>query len=468
MSDYANAQPSDGSDRSALPEILGEQYQIKKQLASKGGRKTLLARNLSTQELVVIKLLSFGDDFTWEDLKLFEREAETLKSLHHASIPKYLDYFEINSDRTRGFALVQSYIDAPSLEEQLKTGRTFSEEEVKQLAKAILEILDYLHSLQPPVIHRDIKPSNILLSNRSGHSVGDVYLVDFGSVQNLAMKQTSTMTIVGTYGYMPPEQFSGKANPASDLYGLGATLIHLVTGQHPAELPQTDLKIEFESATNVSNDLKKWLVKMTNPLVSKRFSSAKTAIQALDEPNNEIDSSTLDRLVKPYRSKIILNKNDDSIEIIFAPSGIFSPSALTFLGITLFASINLFSPLSLSLETIVIASCPAIVYLSYLLTFLFGKKRLYIDRNEMIITRRSFSFVSWQCISISRRDIAGLEIVPHNLQYAPHLSLAIWTQEKFSIRKQYDLFDGYFPLTEREVEWLAQELSEWLDLPVVK
>ncbi|HBE34385.1 MAG TPA: serine/threonine protein kinase, partial [Cyanobacteria bacterium UBA11368] len=145
-------------------------------------RRTLLARDRQTQELVVIKLLSFNSDFEWDDLKLFEREASILQALSHPAIPRYLNHFEIDLPQGKGFALVQSYIQAKSLEEHMKSGRTFAEAEVGEIAKALLEILIYLHKRQPPVIHRDIKPSNILLTNRSAHSVGQVYLVDFGSV----------------------------------------------------------------------------------------------------------------------------------------------------------------------------------------------------------------------------------------------------------------------------------------------
>jgi serine/threonine protein kinase len=137
--------------------------------------------------------LSFSSDFEWEELKLFEREAETLKSLTHPAIPRYLDYFELNSSAYKGFALVQTYLEGKSLEEHLKGGRTFSEADIKEIATAILEILNYLHSRQPAVIHRDIKPSNILLTNRSGNSVGEVYLVDFGSVQTLAARKAGQL-----------------------------------------------------------------------------------------------------------------------------------------------------------------------------------------------------------------------------------------------------------------------------------
>ena len=123
------------------------------------------------------------------------------------------------------------------------------------------------------------------MTNRSGNSVGEVYLVDFGSVQTIA-KRSSTMTVVGTYGYMPPEQFSGKATSASDLYSLGATIIYLVTGQHPADLPQTDLRIEFEQAANISPGFSSWLHRMTQPIASQRFVSADKAMQALEQGRN--------------------------------------------------------------------------------------------------------------------------------------------------------------------------------------
>jgi serine/threonine protein kinase len=262
-------------------EILADRYQCDRRLGKQAGRQTLLARDLKTQQQVVVKLLSFSSDFNWEDLKLFEREVETLKSLSHPAIPQYLDSFEIDTPNRKGFALVQTYIEAKSLQEYISDGRTFSEREVKQLATALLDILAYLHQRQPPVIHRDIKPSNILLKNRSGNSVGEVYLVDFGAVQTLATQQGKTVTVVGTYGYMPPEQFGGRAVPASDLYGLGATLIALITKQHPADLPQQDLQIEFEQFTQLSRAFTNWLKRMTHPSLERRPASVQIAKEGL-------------------------------------------------------------------------------------------------------------------------------------------------------------------------------------------
>jgi serine/threonine protein kinase len=314
---------------------LHSRYEIQQRLGKKAGRQTLLARDKQTQELVVVKLLTFSSDFNWDDLKLFEREAETLQSLSHPAIPRYLDSFEVETPNGKGFALVQNYIEAKSLEEHLKNGRKFSEREVKQIAKSILEILTYLHAQKPPVIHRDIKPSNILLAcgtgkmpipqekpisdklggtgkmpmpqdkqiscgvgvspaeltpplarGAGGDRISELYLIDFGSVQTLATKEGKTVTVVGTYGYMPPEQFGGIALPASDLYSVGATLIALLTNKHPADLPQQDLRIQFEQITPINPEFTRWLKRMIEPSIDRRFKSAKEALEALEKPWN--------------------------------------------------------------------------------------------------------------------------------------------------------------------------------------
>ncbi len=264
-------------------EILRDRYEIQQRLGKKAGRQTLLARDLQAGELVVVKRLTFSRDFNWDDLKLFEREAETLQALSHPCIPRYVDSFELDTASGKGFALVQSYIDAPSLEEHLKAGRIFNESELKELAKALLEILAYLHGQKPPVIHRDLKPSNILLGDRSGDSIGQVYLVDFGSVQTLATQEGKTITVVGTYGYMPPEQFGGRAVPASDLYSLGATLIALAAKAHPADLPQKDMQIQFEDAAYISPAFADCLKWMTEPSLERRLDSARAALEALQK-----------------------------------------------------------------------------------------------------------------------------------------------------------------------------------------
>jgi serine/threonine protein kinase len=283
-----------------IGQTLQQRYQIRSQLGKKSGRRTFLAIDTVTDTQVVIKLLIFDRDFDWQDLKLFEREAETLKSLDHPAIPRYLDYFEVELSKYSCFALVQTYIDAQSLDLATTAGRRWSEDELKQLARFLLKILDYLHSQNPPIVHRDLKPSNILIANRSSHFVGDIYLVDFGSVQNLGRQDGGTMTIVGTYGYMPPEQFGGKAFPSSDLYSLGATLIYLVTGKHPADLTGDDGKIHFHN-DYLTADFIYWLNHLTEPILEKRLRSVTAAQVALEQPTSNLTTEYVEFMpnIKP-------------------------------------------------------------------------------------------------------------------------------------------------------------------------
>lgn len=301
-----------------ISQVLHDRYLIRSLLGRQTGRRTFLATDLQTEELVVVKLLLFGVDFVWDDLKLFERETQVLQSLEHPAIPKYLDCFDIKTELGKGFALVQTYLEAQSLQEWVLSGRTFSEAELKAIAQQLLAVLDYLHCGNPPVVHRDIKPSNILLSDRSGHSPGQVYLIDFGSVQ--VGRQDGTKTIVGTYGYMPLEQFGGQTTPVSDLYALGATLIYLATGEHPADLPQQDMRIGFETRVNLSPPLVDWLKWSTEPNSDRRLRSAKQAIEVLDNPNSTQNRSIV--LAQPLNSRVKVMQTQPIFEMLILPRGI--------------------------------------------------------------------------------------------------------------------------------------------------
>jgi serine/threonine protein kinase len=474
-------------------EILHERYQIQRQLGHNAGRRTLLAQDLDTQESVVLKILSFNSEFRWDDLKLFEREAETLKSLSHPAIPHYLDSFELDLLDCRGFVLVQSYIDAISLQEWIKRGRTFSESEVKQIAKALLNVLSYLHDRNPPVIHRDIKPSNILLtSDRSAHQVGDIYLVDFGSVQT-AVRETGTMTIVGTYGYMPPEQFSGRAFPASDLYSLGATLIYLVTGTHPADLLQEDLQLQFEPTTQLKSSVVQWLEQMTHPNRKQRFASAQLAMQVLEQPfvQPQSESSTVSVpviLKKPFGSQIDLRKNAHKLEIYLPreTSSGASGCLILFSGLFIFAGL-----MGLS------SSVPSGNWWGtslYLLFFSGGTyglwetlfamnadTRIHIDQTLMTVSRKAFG-VKRRVFEASRKSLYKLTYVKRLyrrdsetgiVEVPPEIKIWVNRQTETSYRiGQSQVTDEetrfYGCLTTKELDWLAQELSHWLGLPITR
>ncbi|MEM9807813.1 MAG: serine/threonine-protein kinase [Cyanobacteria bacterium P01_D01_bin.56] len=297
--------------------VLHQRYKICSKLSQMPGSKTFLATDLTSGNRVVVKLLLFDTDFTWENLKLFERETAALKDLNHPAIPAYLDFDNVEIGNHKGFLLVQTYIDAPSLQDWVLRGRTFSEAELKQIAKNILNILAYLHHRQPAIIHRDIKPSNVLLTGRSGNSPGQVYLVDFGAIQGT--HHGGTVTVVGTYGYMPLEQFGGRAVAASDLYSLGATLVYLATGQHPTDLPQQDLRLHFADQVHLSASFSHWLQWLLEPDLRQRPESVKIALKDFDSPPNRLARirTSMTNHQRPQDSKIGVEQDSDSFVLRF-------------------------------------------------------------------------------------------------------------------------------------------------------
>ncbi|MEQ8969948.1 MAG: type IV pilin-like G/H family protein [Coleofasciculus sp. C1-SOL-03] len=267
--------------------ILHNRYQLQEKISDRPSRQTWLALDLDSnyKQLVIVKLLPFSPQMQWEHLKLFEREAQVLKNINHPRIPRYLDYFSVDEEEGTGlrwFALVQDYIPGQSLQQLLDQGKLFSAHQVRCFAEEILTILTDLHELSPPIIHRDIKPSNLILGKNN-----QIYLVDFGAVQDKAKAEGVTFTVVGTSGYTPPEQLWGRAVPASDLYALGATLIHLLTGIAPANLPQSEMRLDFQTniQVNLSNVFAGWLEVMTEPALEKRFAQARQAKSALLDLN---------------------------------------------------------------------------------------------------------------------------------------------------------------------------------------
>ncbi len=467
-----------------IDKILQGRYKIQRQLRKQAGRQTLLAQDLKTRELVVLKLLTFGNDFEWQDLKLFAREARILQELSHPAIPRYLDYFELNLPDLKGFALVQTYIPAPSLEEYLQTGRTFSEAEIKQIAQALLEVLIYLHERLPPVIHRDLKASNVLLGDRSGEHVGQVYLVDFGSVKTAVAQQEGTITVVGTYGYMAPEQFGGRAVPASDLYGLGATLIHLVTGRHPADLLQDDIKIQFEQLVNLSPAFLDWLKWLTEPSLMHRPTSAREALEALDILSQRHFPLVV---VRPEDSKIQYIKQKERLEITIPPAG-FSLRVgflcvfdLIWLSLLTNWTIGAWGQPWLILLPLFHWAFGIWIFLAILFT-LFGKIHFSLTPAKISLIYEILGLKYTFPPSGQRRDICKLEVIEEQtvrhggtgrerIQVKLPSQLVIWAGKRKYVLGRNALTQ-WLRISRRrvfhgsELDWLAQELSDWLELPI--
>ena len=307
-------------------QVIKERYQLREKFSNNPGRQTWLAQDLAseTSELVIVKLLTFGGNIQWDEVKLFEREGQILQQLNHDRIPKYKNYFSID-DSTLWFGLVEEYISGNSLKQLLAKGTRFGEADIIKIAQEVLHILVYLHSLNPPVLHRDIKPSNLLLGDDN-----KIYLVDFGAVQDSFAAEGMTFTVVGTYGYASLEQFSGRTVPASDLYALGVTLIHLLTRTAPSNLPTRDVKIQFRYRVTVSPQLTNWLDKMIAPAVEKRFTNATSALKYLLPGNSQelaqletnysdakfVKGTNVNPRNKPVNSNLKINKDVDAIQII--------------------------------------------------------------------------------------------------------------------------------------------------------
>ena len=138
--------------------------------------------------------------------------------------------------------------------------RRYTESEVLALMSELLDVLAYLHRLSPPVIHRDIKPANIMR-----RPDGSLALIDFGSVRDVIRDaQTGGSTVAGTFGFMAPEQFAGEATPATDIYGLGATAIALLSRQDPATLHQRSGQFEWQQAVSLSPAARDLLAEMVS------------------------------------------------------------------------------------------------------------------------------------------------------------------------------------------------------------
>lgn len=265
-------------------QILGDRYEVEQELGKQAGRWTLLAQDLQTQTPVVLKLIALDAEVLSSDLTLLQREAEVLKTLNHPATPRYLDYFEIELPKDgKAFVLVQSYVEGTSLLQYLQQGIRLTEAEARELGRAVLEILRDLHQHEPPIIHRDIKPGNILLTSPPQTMIDRVSLVDFGSIKSLSPYDETTVSMVGTDGYMPPEQMGRRAVRASDLYSLGVTLITAMTSIDPVELPRDGLRIDVAQVLDCQPGFMEWLRRITAPELIDRFRSAEAALTALQQ-----------------------------------------------------------------------------------------------------------------------------------------------------------------------------------------
>ncbi|MBS2039771.1 serine/threonine protein kinase [bacterium] len=189
----------------------------------------------------------------------FEQEMKVLAELDHPAIPRVRDFFRLKGKHY----LVMDLVRGQSLFDEVECqGGPLAPEQVAKDMLELLDVLDYLHSHNPPIIHRDIKPSNILRDRRSRQ----IKLVDFGLARSAC---GATQTAVGTLGYCAPEQSVGRAEPRSDLYSVGATMIGLLTGQDP------DMINPKQQLQSLPAGLRQVIQRATRLKAQERYTSAR-------------------------------------------------------------------------------------------------------------------------------------------------------------------------------------------------
>lgn len=265
--------------------VLNGRYEIVRKIGGGGMGAVYLAsdRNLGGVLRAVKEMVqSYIEDAQQEKaINDFKRESLLLTSLEHPAIPTIYDYFY--DDKEGRFYLVMKYISGGDLAGRMRAaaeGR-LDEATVTDWGFQIADVLDYLHNRQPPIVYRDLKPSNIMIDGNSGR----IMLIDFG-IARWVNKEEKGVTAVGTMGYAPPELFSGNVEPRSDIYSLGSTMFHLMTGADPQSNPL--LIFDFHKNprprqinSGLSDQIEQILMQMVEYSSDKRFANAAELREAL-------------------------------------------------------------------------------------------------------------------------------------------------------------------------------------------
>jgi serine/threonine-protein kinase len=258
--------------------VLYSRYEIVKRIGGGGMGAVYYAkdRNLGDAPRAVKEMIQTHLDESQQEKAVadFRRESMLLASLEHPSIPTIYDYFY--DDAASRFYLVMKYISGGDCLARLRNApmNRLDELTVAEWGAQAADVLEYLHNQRPPIIYRDLKPANLMIDGNSGR----VMLIDFGIARWVA-PQEKGVTAVGTMGYAPPELFSGKAEARTDIYGLGATMFHLLTGSDPQDNPL----LIFDFAKNptprqinpaVSNEMEWILMRAVEYEPERRFRTA--------------------------------------------------------------------------------------------------------------------------------------------------------------------------------------------------
>lgn len=238
-------------------------------------------------------------------------ETDMLKRLNHPNLPSIIDVIEDKDT----LLIVMDYIEGNTLSTALEEFGAQPQEYVIEWAKQLCDVLGYLHTRTPAIIYRDMKPSNIMLKPD-----GNLMLIDFGTAREFKEKNLADTTCLGTIGYAAPEQFGGQGqtDARTDIYCLGATLYHLVTGQNPCE-PPYEIRPIREINPSLSGGLEKIINKCTQRNPEDRFQSCAELMYEL-EHYEEID----DKYKRKQKNKLVAFTVVFALTVVFASVGLIS------------------------------------------------------------------------------------------------------------------------------------------------
>lgn len=255
--------------------LIDGKYKILNKVGQGGMSVVYLAMNEKANKQWAIKEVRKDGVKDFEIIKQgLVAETDLLKKLSHPSLPSIIDVIE-GPDT---FLIVMDYIQGNPLSKALEEYGAQPQEYVIEWAKQLCDVLEYLHTRTPPIIYRDMKPANIMLKPD-----GNICLIDFGTAREFKEKNLADTTCLGTVGYAAPEQFGGmgQTDARTDIYCLGATLYHLVTGRNPCDPPYEILPIRQVNPA-LSSGLERIIQKCTQRNPDDRYQSCAELMYALE------------------------------------------------------------------------------------------------------------------------------------------------------------------------------------------
>lgn len=259
--------------------LIDGKYRILKEIGQGGMSVVYLAVNERANKKWAVKEVKKDGGQNFEVIKQrLMAETELLKKLEHKNLPSIIDVI----DEEDSILIVMDFIEGKTLEEILQKEGMQSEDTVISWGKQLCSILHYLHSRMPAVIYRDLKPSNVML-----RPDGTLILFDFGAAREYKPGHREDTICLGTLGYAAPEQYEGQGqtDERTDIYGLGALLYHLLTGQHPGENFKMDLIRQRNP--HFSAGIEQILLKCTRKDPKDRYQSCVELLYALEHVEQE-------------------------------------------------------------------------------------------------------------------------------------------------------------------------------------